>query len=86
MEILVTILIGAIAGWLADLVFKRFSLSLFTEIILGIVGAFVGGWIFGNAFNMGDGNGFLGRILTAFVGACIVLGIAALIKGSRRTV
>ncbi|GAA4467443.1 GlsB/YeaQ/YmgE family stress response membrane protein [Nibrella saemangeumensis] len=85
MEILVTILVGAIAGWLADLVFKRFSLSLFMEIILGIIGAFIGGWIFGNAFDTGAG-GILDRILTAFVGACIVLGIAALIKGSRRTV
>lgn len=84
MELLVTILVGAVAGWLADLIFKRFSLSLLVEIILGIVGAFVGGWLFGNA--MGSDENIIGRILTAFVGACVVLGIAALIKGSSRTV
>ncbi|GAB4032869.1 GlsB/YeaQ/YmgE family stress response membrane protein [Spirosoma gilvum] len=84
MQLLITLLVGAVAGWLADLVFKRFSLSLLVEIILGIVGAFVGGWLFGTA--LGADTGILGRILTAFVGACIVLGIAALIKGSRRTI
>ncbi|QJW91314.1 GlsB/YeaQ/YmgE family stress response membrane protein [Spirosoma taeanense] len=79
MGILVSILVGAVAGWLADLVFKRFSFSLFAEILLGIAGGFVGGWIFGR-----DGS-ILDQILTAFVGAVIILGIAALIKGARRT-
>ncbi|RIV24924.1 GlsB/YeaQ/YmgE family stress response membrane protein [Fibrisoma montanum] len=80
MGILVSILVGAIAGWLADLVFKRFSFSLLVEILLGIAGGFVGGWIFGRS------SGLLDNILTSFVGAVIILGIAALIKGSRRTV
>jgi len=80
MGILVSILVGAVAGWLADLVFKRFSFSLLVEILLGIAGGFVGGWIFGRT------GGIIDQILTAFVGAVIILGIAALIKGSRRTV
>jgi uncharacterized membrane protein YeaQ/YmgE (transglycosylase-associated protein family) len=84
MGILVTILVGAIAGWLADLLFKRFSLSLLMEIILGIVGALVGGWIFGNTFSTGA-SGFLDRVLTAFVGAVIILGIAALFSRRRTT-
>ncbi len=75
MGILISLLVGAIAGWLADLVFKRFSFSLIVQILLGMVGGFVGGLIFG------DSAGVLDRILTAFVGAVIVLGIAALIKG-----
>lgn len=85
MSFLISILVGAVAGWLADLVFKRFSFSLITQILLGIVGGLVGGWIFGNTFSTGAG-GILDRILTAFIGAVIILGIAALIKGSRRTV
>ncbi len=84
MGLLLTILVGAIAGWLADLLFKRFSFSLFTEILLGIAGAFVGGWIFGSTFATGAG-GLLDRVLTAFVGAVLILGITALIKGSRKT-
>lgn len=80
MGILVSILVGAVAGWLADLVFKRFSFSLFAEILLGIAGGFVGGWIFGRGENMVD------QILTSFVGAVIILGVAALIKGRSNTV
>ncbi len=75
-----TILVGAVAGWLADLVFKRFSFSLLAEILLGIAGGFVGGWIFGRA------GGLVDQILTSFVGAVVILGIAALIKGRSRTV
>jgi uncharacterized membrane protein YeaQ/YmgE (transglycosylase-associated protein family) len=80
MGILYSILVGGIAGFLADLVFKRFSFSLIVQILLGILGGFVGGYIFGR-----DG-GIIDQIVTAFVGAVIVLGIAALIKGSRKTV
>lgn len=78
--ILYSILVGAVAGFLADLVFKRFSFSLIVQILLGILGGFVGGMVFGSGGNLVD------RILTSFVGAVIVLGIAALIKGSRKTV
>lgn len=76
MGILTSILVGAIAGWLADLVFKRFSFSLIVEILLGIAGGVVASWIFGKS------DGILDAILTSFVGAVIILGIAALIKGS----
>ena len=80
MGLLYSILIGGIAGFLADLVFKRFSFSLIVQILLGILGGFVGGYIFGR-----DG-GLIDQILTSFVGAVIVLGVAALIKGNRGTV
>lgn len=80
MGILTSILVGAVAGWLADLVFKRFSFSLLVEILLGIAGGIVGGWVFGRS------AGILDAILTSFVGAVAILGIAALIKGSTRRV
>ncbi len=80
MGFLVSILVGAIAGWLADLVFKRFSFSLIVQILLGIAGCFVGRLIFG-----GD-TSLIGQILTAFAGAALILFIAGLIKGSQKTV
>lgn len=80
MGLLISILVGAIAGWLADLVFKRFSFSTLMQIVLGIAGGLVGGLIFGRS------GGFLDNILTSFVGAVIILGIAGLIKGNQRTV
>lgn len=77
MGILYSILVGAVAGFLADLLFKRFSFSLIVQILLGILGGFVGGYLFGR-----DG-GLIEQILTSFVGAVIVLGIASLIKGAQ---
>lgn len=78
MSFLVSILVGAVAGFLADLVFKRFSFSLLMQILLGIVGGFVGGLIFGGSASL------IERILTAFAGAVIVLFIAGLIKGQQK--
>jgi uncharacterized membrane protein YeaQ/YmgE (transglycosylase-associated protein family) len=49
MNLLITILVGAIAGWLADLAYKKFILSLLYQIILGIAGAFVGSYLLGGA-------------------------------------
>lgn len=80
MGILTSILVGAVAGWLADLVFKRFSFSLLVEILLGITGGIVGGFVFGKS------TGLLDSIVTSFVGAVAILGIAALIKGNTRQV
>ncbi len=80
MGILTSILVGAVAGWLADLVFKRFSFSLLVEILLGIAGGIVGGFVFGKS------TGLLDSIVTSFVGAVAILGIAALIKGNTRQV
>ena len=75
MGILTSILVGAVAGWLADLVFKRFSFSLLVEILLGIAGGMLGAFVFGKS------TGIFDAILTSFVGAVVILGIAALIKG-----
>ena len=44
MEIISTIIIGAIAGWLGSTIFRGSSLGLFGNIVVGIIGSFVGGW------------------------------------------
>lgn len=44
MEIISTIIIGAIAGWLGSTIFKGSSLGLFGNILIGIIGGFVGNW------------------------------------------
>jgi uncharacterized membrane protein YeaQ/YmgE (transglycosylase-associated protein family) len=81
MNLLITILVGAIAGWLADLVFKKFSLSLIYQIILGIGGAFVGSWLLGGELNSMLGlPDLISRILEAFVGAVLILFLVGLFK------
>ena len=81
MNIIITVLIGALAGWLADSLFTRFSFSIWLQIGLGILGGFVGSLIFENDFQLILGLPILiARILTALVGAIIILFLAGLIK------
>jgi len=85
-NLLISILIGAFAGWLADKVFSRFSLSLWAQILLGIVGGFVGGWLLGNDLEAVLGlPPLVSRVLTSFTGAIVVLGVAALIQRKKIT-
>lgn len=84
MNLLVSILVGAIAGWLADKLFTRFSFSIWMQIGLGILGGFVGGWILGNDLEQLLGmSSIVARIITSFLGALIILFIAGLIKGNK---
>ena len=81
MNLLVTILVGAVAGWLADLAFKKFSLSLLYQILLGVAGAFVGSWLLGGELNSMLGfPDLVSRILEAFVGAAVILLVVMLVK------
>jgi uncharacterized membrane protein YeaQ/YmgE (transglycosylase-associated protein family) len=72
--ILVFLAIGAIAGWLAGVLFKGSGFGLLWNIIIGIVGGIVGGWLFGSFF----GTSWAGGIVTAVVGAIILLFIVSL--------
>lgn len=85
-NIIVWIIIGAIAGWLASIVMKtNRSQGLLTDIIVGIVGAFIGGFIL-DVLDIGGGvTGFnIGSILTAFIGAVILLAVLRALGGSVR--
>ena len=80
-DIIVTLLIGAVAGWLAGIVMNSRG-SLIRNIILGIVGGFVGSFIFTQlnihlALSLGPIN--LGTIIVSAVGACIIIFIGKLI-------
>lgn len=78
MNLIIFLVIGALAGWLAGLIMKGGGFGVIGNIIVGILGAFVGGWILpklGIAIG-GDFGGFI----TAVIGAVILLFIAKLIK------
>lgn len=76
--LLIWLLIGAIAGWLAGIIVKGYGFGLIGNIVVGIVGAFVGGWLFGQ-FGI-VGNGVLGAILGATIGAVIILFLIRLVR------
>jgi uncharacterized membrane protein YeaQ/YmgE (transglycosylase-associated protein family) len=78
MEFLWFLLIGAVSGWLAGLIWKGSGFGLIVNIIVGIVGALVGGWIAGK-LGIG-GGGLIWQIIIAVVGAWIILFIISLFK------
>jgi len=73
-----TLIIGAVAGFLAGQLVKGRGFGLIVDIIVGIVGAFIGGWIF-NALGLFT-TGLVGLLIRAVVGAVILLFIIKLIK------
>ncbi|ADJ22809.1 Transglycosylase-associated protein [Hyphomicrobium denitrificans ATCC 51888] len=78
-SLIIWLLIGAIAGWLAGQIMKGGGFGLVGDIIVGIVGAFIAGILFprlGFAF----GNPLVGSIIAAVVGACLLLFILRLVR------
>lgn len=82
MEILVTLIIGAAAGWLGSMVYKGSGLGLIGNIIVGIVGSFLGYWLLGE-LGVSLGTGWIGAILTGAIGAVIILILLNLIFRGR---
>ena len=74
MAILIWIIVGAIAGFVASKVLSGRGMGLLWDIVVGIVGAFLGGWLAGLAgFGVSPGTLTVGGLLSAFVGAVILL-------------
>lgn len=82
MGLLTWIIVGAIAGWLAGQVMKGSGFGLIGDILIGVIGALVGGWLAGTLFNTPDAiSGFnLTTIVVAFLGAVLVLFIARMLN------
>jgi uncharacterized membrane protein YeaQ/YmgE (transglycosylase-associated protein family) len=81
MTILSWIVVGLIAGFLAGVVVKGGGFGLIGDIIVGVVGGLLGGWISVNLLHFGNMTGInLESILIAFVGAVILLLVLRLIR------
>jgi uncharacterized membrane protein YeaQ/YmgE (transglycosylase-associated protein family) len=86
MSILTWIVLGLIAGWLAGVLVRGSGYGVIGDIILGILGALVGGWITSQLMGV-DVTGFnLPSLLVATLGAIVVIFIARLVSGSRAAV
>ncbi len=83
MGILIWIIVGIIAGWLAGLVMKGGGYGIIGDMILGIIGALVGGFLAGAIFNIANPiSGFnITTLVIAFLGAIIVVALVRLISG-----
>ena len=83
MGLLMTLFVGAIAGWLGSKIWRGSGFGLIGNIIIGILGSFVGSWALG-LIHFSFDNDFIGNILTGAVGAIVILAIANLLFGGKK--
>ena len=77
-SLVVFLAVGAVAGWLAGLIMKSKKSSLLENMIIGVVGAFIGGFVFG-ALGISAG-GLVGSIITATAGAALLIVIVRSVR------
>jgi len=80
--LLVILFVGLVAGWLAGQIVRGAGLGLIGDIIVGIVGAFIGTWVL-EQLHVVLGSGILAEILNATIGAILLLLVIRLIRGGR---
>jgi uncharacterized membrane protein YeaQ/YmgE (transglycosylase-associated protein family) len=73
------IIVGAIAGWLAGKLVRGFGFGLLWNVIIGIIGAFIGVWLL-TRLGLQPASGFLGSIVNATIGAVVLLVIIGLLR------
>jgi len=79
MSIIIWLVVGAIAGWLAGMVVKGGGFGLIGDIIVGIVGGLIAGWLLPR-LGINIGSGFVAAVIDAFIGAVILLLIIRLVR------
>jgi uncharacterized membrane protein YeaQ/YmgE (transglycosylase-associated protein family) len=77
--IIVWLIIGAAAGWLAGTLLKGGGFGLLGNIVVGIVGAFIGGWL-SSVLGVSIGSGMIASFITATIGAGILLFIVGMFR------
>jgi len=78
MEFVWFILIGLVAGWLAGVIMKGGGYGVVGDIVVGVIGALIGGWLFTRMG--GTSVGLLGAIVVATVGSIILIFLLRLVK------
>ncbi len=79
MDIVLFIVIGCAAGWLAGKIMKGSGFGLLGDLIVGVIGAFIGGWLF-NTLGVSIRGGIVGSLITALVGAIVLLYVLRLVR------
>jgi uncharacterized membrane protein YeaQ/YmgE (transglycosylase-associated protein family) len=77
--LIIALVIGAIAGWLAGVIVKGGGFGLLGDIVVGIIGSLVAGWLFPR-LGVSLGGGWIGAILSSTLGAIIVLLVLRVIR------
>lgn len=77
--LLIWLLVGAVAGWLAGTIVKGGGFGLLGDIVVGIIGAFIGGWLLPK-LGVSLGVGIVAVIASATIGAIVLLLLLRLIR------
>ena len=77
--LVIWLIVGAVAGWLAGMLVKGGGYGLIGDIIVGVVGGLIAGWLLPQ-IGIGTGGGIVGSIISALIGAVILLIVLRLIK------
>jgi len=77
-NLLIFLLVGIVAGWLAGKIMRGAGFGLFGDMVVGVLGAFVGGWLFSRLGVVTAG--IPGLLITALIGAMVLLFLLRLIK------
>ena len=78
-SIVVWIIVGGIAGLLAEWLIGGINTGCIGTVIIGIIGAFIGGWLFG-ILHFSIGSGIVNEIITAFAGAAVLLLVIKILR------
>ena len=82
-SLIIWLVIGAVAGWLVSVVVTGFGLGLIGNIVVGIIGSFIAGWLLPKIGVKSIVNNAIGdQIIFAFIGAVILLVILGLLSRS----
>ncbi|AMN39071.1 GlsB/YeaQ/YmgE family stress response membrane protein [Rhodoplanes sp. Z2-YC6860] len=79
-SLLIVLLVGVIAGWLAGQIMRGTGFGLIGDLIIGIIGAFIGGWLLPQ-LGIHLGAGIVGEIVNATIGAMLLLFILSVLRG-----
>jgi uncharacterized membrane protein YeaQ/YmgE (transglycosylase-associated protein family) len=82
-SILVILIVGLVAGWLAGKIVRGTGFGLIADLCIGIVGALIGGWLLPR-LGVHLGGGIVDAIITATLGAILLLVVLRLVKGRGR--
>jgi uncharacterized membrane protein YeaQ/YmgE (transglycosylase-associated protein family) len=84
MSLVAWLVVGLVAGWLAGLVAKGSGYGLLGDLIIGVVGALLGGFLTGRVFGTDSVTGLnITTIVVAFVGALVLIFLLRLLRGGR---
>ena len=78
-QLIVFLVIGGVAGWLAGLIMKTGGFGIVGNVLIGVIGAVLGGWLFG-VLGISVGGQWVGALVTAVIGAVVLLFAIGLIR------